>query len=369
MKRRKIIKGLGIIGTGIVSAPLLACNTKSSPQENSSAAPSEGRKLGVALVGLGGYSRGQLAPALQKTQHCELRGIVTGSPEKIPDWQEKYSIPDGNVYNYENMHTIADNDDIDVIYIVVPTGLHAKYAIAAANAGKHVWCEKPMAMNVAECQSIIDACAKNKVRLSIGYRVLHEPNTQVFNGYHQTKPFGEMQSVISEAGYGGSDPGDGWRGQKAMGGGAMYDMGVYTVNGLLGATHLDPVAILKAEHSRMAKEVDLTTSYTLELSNGLLAQGKTSVVESINRLRIDCSDGWYEMSPMQSYTGVQGERSDGIKLNKQIDSQQAIQMDDDALAIMNNSDVIAPGEMGLRDIRVIDAIFQSAATGQRVNLG
>ncbi|MDX1700733.1 MAG: Gfo/Idh/MocA family oxidoreductase, partial [Melioribacteraceae bacterium] len=82
------------------------------------------KKLGVALVGLGYYSTDLLAPALQQTDHCELRGIVTGSPEKIPVWQKRYNIKDSNVYNYENMHEIANNDEIDVIYIVLPTGLH-----------------------------------------------------------------------------------------------------------------------------------------------------------------------------------------------------------------------------------------------------
>jgi glucose-fructose oxidoreductase len=68
-----------------------------------------------------------LAPGLQLTEHCELRGLVTGSPEKIPVWQGKYGIPDKNVYNYSTMEGIANNDDIDVIYIVLPTGLHAEY--------------------------------------------------------------------------------------------------------------------------------------------------------------------------------------------------------------------------------------------------
>src|SRR5690606_25358676 len=100
--------------------------------------PKKKDKLGVALVGLGGYSRNQLAPGLLQTEHCELRGIVTGTPSKIPTWQEQYGIPDANIYNYETMHEIANNDDIDVIYVVVPTGLHAKYGIIGAEAGKHV---------------------------------------------------------------------------------------------------------------------------------------------------------------------------------------------------------------------------------------
>src|SRR6202008_668770 len=96
------------------------------------------RPLGVALVGLGGYSAGRLAPALQLTRHCRLAGIVSGSPHKIEDWQRRHRIPDGNVYDYSNFARIADNRDIDVVYVVLPNHLHAKFGIAAAEAGKHV---------------------------------------------------------------------------------------------------------------------------------------------------------------------------------------------------------------------------------------
>jgi len=110
------------------------------------------KTLGVALLGLGSYSLGQLAPALQLTKHCSLAGLITGTPSKLPALQQQYGIPDSHVYTYESMDDIADNDDIDIVYIVVPTALHAKYAVRAAELGKHVWCEKPMAMNTAECQ-------------------------------------------------------------------------------------------------------------------------------------------------------------------------------------------------------------------------
>ena len=129
------------------------------------------KKLGVALLGLGNYSTNLLAPALQHTEHCELRGIITGSEEKIPKWQRKYGIKDANVYTYGSMAEIANNDDIDVIYVVTPTGTHKDFAVQAANTGKHVWCEKPMAMDSDECQAIIDACNRNNVTLSIGYRM------------------------------------------------------------------------------------------------------------------------------------------------------------------------------------------------------
>src|SRR6188768_279395 len=133
-------------------------------------------KLGVALVGLGYYSTDLLAPALQQTKNCYLAGIVTGTPSKAETWKKKYNIPDKNIYNYNNFDTIANNPDIDVIYVVLPPSMHKEYVVRAAAAGKHVWCEKPMAMTVKECQQMIDASNANKVKLSIGYRMHHEPN-------------------------------------------------------------------------------------------------------------------------------------------------------------------------------------------------
>ena len=328
-------------------------------------------KIGVALLGLGYYSRDLLAPALQLTEHCYLAGIVTGSPEKIPIWQRKYAIPDTNVYDYENMGQIADNDDIDVIYIVTPTGTHARFAIAAANTGKHVWCEKPMAMNVAECQSIIDACNKNKVQLTIGYRMQHEPNTQTLMSYAHTKPFGNFTRLESQAGYRGG-VGTGWRFQKAMGGGALYDMGVYTVNGMRYATDLFPKRVISArqytDRPQYFKEVDETTEYILEFEGGLKGYGKTSVGASINHLKVECERGHYELRPMQSYSGVEGSRSDGVLLNKYIANQQARQMDDDALSLLENKKMMISGEEGLKDIRIIEAIIQSADLGGSVEI-
>ena len=115
------------------------------------------RKIGVALVGLGYYSTDLLAPALQQTEHCYLAGIVTGTPDKAVAWKEKYQIPEKNIYNYDNFDSIADNPDIDVVYVVLPPSMHEEYVIRASNAGKHVWCENPMAVTSQECKNMTKA--------------------------------------------------------------------------------------------------------------------------------------------------------------------------------------------------------------------
>lgn len=321
-------------------------------------------KLGVALVGLGYYSRDLLAPALQLTQNCELKGIVTGSPEKIPVWQRKYGIADKNIYNYENMHKMENNDEIDVVYIVLPNSLHKKFTLIGAEAGKHIWCEKPMATNVKDCQAMIEACNKNKVQLTIGYRMQHEPVTQRITEWSKTKPYGEMISAEIEAGFifGGQNP-DHWKLHKELGGGAMFDMGVYPLNAARYVTGLEPLSVeATIENSRPDLiKVDETVKFKLAFPNNILVRGKATFAEYINELKVNCSDGWYRLKPFQAYSGVSGTTSDNQILQAFKGNQQAKQMDDDARAILQKTAPLVPGEEGLQDIRVVEAIFKSAA--------
>ena len=164
---------------------------------------------------------------------------------KIERWQKEHAIADRNVYDYESLPRIADNPDIDVVYVVVPTALHAKYAIAAAEAGKHVWCEKPMAMTVEECQRIIDACKAQRVSLSIGYRMQHEPNTRTVMQLARDKPYGAIKSIRAVAG-GPTDGDTGWRMQRHMGGGAG-EIGLVQPLSLTARKRLRREAVARAE--------------------------------------------------------------------------------------------------------------------------
>jgi glucose-fructose oxidoreductase len=355
--RRELIKALGALGIATSTAPLFAATLPK-------------KRIGVALVGLGYYSRDLLAPALQLTQHCYLAGIVTGSPEKIPLWQKQYNLLDYNIYNYGNMHQLANNPDIDVVYVVTPTGTHKKFTEIAANAGKHVWCEKPMAMSEKECQSMINVCKKNKVQLTIGYRMQHETNTQRIIQFAKEKPYGKIQTITAEAGYNSGNAEYSWRADPKLGGGAMYDMGVYPLNAARYTAGEEPIAVTaKMETTReLYKDVDETTIFELEFASGTRAHCATSYAKNMNRLRADCESGWYELNPFQSYSGVQGKTSNGIQLKASPANQQARQMDNDALAILNSSPIIVPGEEGMKDIVILEAIFKAAKEGKRVVL-
>lgn len=360
--RRDLLKTLAL-GTGMTMlSPTSAWSAKNDK-----------KRLGVALVGLGNYSTGILAPALQQTKNCYLAGIVTGTPAKAETWKSKYNIPDKNIYNYENFDDIANNPDIDVVYVVLPPSMHKEYTVRGADAGKHVWCEKPMAMTEAECREMIDACRKNNRSLSIGYRLQHEPNTQEYRRIVNQKLLGNVKSVDCAAGY-RENRTDHWKQKKEMGGGALYDMGVYPIQGARLGTNMEPIAVVSAKTSTTRPEIyknglDETAEAVLEFPGGVMAKIKTSFGENINFSNISCEKGEIKLAPFSSYTGAKGTSPLGeINHVYQVPMQQVMQMDADALAIMEGKPMAVPGEEGLRDIRIVEAIYKSADSGQRVDL-
>lgn len=359
--RRNFIKSAAMVATSSIFSPNVLLAATRAPKE----------KLGVALVGLGYYSKDLLAPGLLKTKYCELKGIVTGSPEKVPVWQEKYGILDKNVYSYENMEQIANNPDIDVIYVVLPPSMHREFTVRGANSGKHIWCEKPMAPSVVDCEQMIQACKNNGVSLSIGYRCQHDPNIQAYREVTRSKKFGNVSTVYSAAGYREGRTNH-WKQKKALGGGVMGDMGVYSLQGARMATGEEPIRVsAKASTTRpeIYHEVEETMTYQLEFPSGTIAMCTASFGMGINTLRIQYEKGWLQMEPQSGYSGNKGTMSDGTKIGEDIGMQQPVQMDADAYAILNKKSLLVPGEEGLRDIKVVEAIYRSASlNGKEVKI-
>lgn len=119
----------------------------------------------------------------------------------------------------------------------------------------------------------------------------------------------------------------------------------------------------------MFAEVDETMNYMLEFPDGLMANCATSFGMNMGRLTVTCRSGNFRLEPFQSYGGIKGYASDGTQFTNQVKSQQAVQMDDDAMAILQDKPVMVPGEEGLRDVMVVEAAFKSAKEGVRVKIG
>lgn len=326
-------------------------------------------KLGIALVGLGKYSEEQLAPALEETQHCFLAGIVTGTPDKAEKWKKKYDIPEKNIYNYQNFDTIKDNPGIDIIYVVLPNAMHAEYVVRAAKAGKHVICEKPMAVTVEDCDKMIAACKEAGKMLSIGYRLHFEPYNQEMMRLGQKKVMGAIKNIKADNGL--SDAKE-WRLDKELaGGGPLMDVGIYCVQGARYTTGMEPIAVRAQfgpkKDKEKFKEVEEAISWQMEFPGGIVADCKSSYSEEMNILRAEAEKGWFELSPAYEYKGIKGKVSNGEMKFPQV-YQQAKQMDDFAMAVMNNRPTPVPGEMGRQDVKILKAIYQAAETGERVQI-
>ena len=119
-----------------------------------------GKKLGWAIVGLGSLAINQILPAFAKCEKSKVVALVSGHPDKANKLALRYGVNPKNIYNYQNYDSIRDNPEVDIIYIVLPNGMHAEYTVRGFQAGKHVLSEKPMANTPADCQQMIDAGRK-----------------------------------------------------------------------------------------------------------------------------------------------------------------------------------------------------------------
>jgi glucose-fructose oxidoreductase len=355
-----------------VSLGAAALTLGARAQAQTTASLESPRKLGIALVGLGGYSRGQLGPALKLTQHCRLAGVVTGSKEKGQQWAKEFGFPEKNIYNYDTMARLADNPEVDIVYVVTPNALHPPHVIAAAWAGKHVICEKPMANSVSDCNAMITACRVNKVKLSIGYRLQFDPQHREMARMGKEQEFGPFMKMTGGLAF--TIRQRVWRVEKAMaGGGPLMDIGIYCVHAAcMAAGGEAPVAITAREHPKTRPEffrdVEEGIDWTMEFANGAKAEFMTSYNSGMDRFRAEAEKGWIEFQPAFGYGGYKVTTSKGPLGITPPQSQQALQMDDFALCVKENRETRVPGELGRRDMVVIEAIYAAARTGKRVEV-
>jgi predicted dehydrogenase len=330
------------------------------------------RKLGFALVGLGSLSTHQIAPALSKTNFCKLAGIVTGTPAKAEKWKAQYNLPDKNIYSYDTMEQMADNPEIDVVYVVTPNALHAEHTIKAAKAGKHVLCEKPMEVSSEKCRQMIDACKKAGRQLAIGYRLHFEPNNLECVRLAREKVFGDLKFIEADFGFRIGDPKQ-WRLNRALaGGGPLMDVGIYALQATRYITGEEPVSVTAVQTVTdpvKFKEVEETIAWQLKFPSGIVTSSTSTYnFNGMARYQAFAENGWFELSPAYGYNGITGRRSDGQLMNLDSGDQFAAEMDNFAQCILNNQPTTVPGEEGLRDVKIMMAIYEAAKTGKTISL-
>lgn len=367
--RRKFLQK---ITAPVLAVPFLSQLTKEdnkTPVEK----PYDGPLLKVAILGLGSYGT-RVADAMKDCKRAKLTGAISGTPAKLVNWQSKYGIDPKNCYNYETYDAIKDNPDIDAVYIITPNALHKEAAIRVAKAGKHVICEKPMALNAKEGQAMIDACKAAGVHLLVGYRMHFEPKTLEIIRMRKEGEFGRIQFFQGLSGFRLGDPNQ-WRINKALaGGGSMMDIGIYAVNGARYMVGEEPVWVTaqetKTDPVKFKEGVDETITFQLGFPGGAIASClSTFNMNGLDRFFMNGDKGFVEMLPAHGYGPIKA-KTNKAELTQPHATHQTVQMDEMAAIIFDKKQPVIPvdGEEGLKDLKIIDAIYKSLKTGKKVKI-
>ena len=345
------------------------------------------KKLGMAVVGLGGYATRSVGPEIAACQHVRLAGVVTGDAEKGRSWAKEHGFEQDAIYSYENFDTIASDDRIDFVHIALPNSMHAEFAIRAAQAGKHVMVEKPMAISSQQCEKMIAAAKQAGVLLGVNYRLHWEPHHVKATEQLSSGIIGDLTNGNYEFSWGyaraltgpNKDNVKKWLlDPKMAGGGALFDTGVYPIQAACYLTGREPVAVRgfpATRHPDLFPEgVEETMSYELLFDDGFQALCRASYSQSFHQCTTLGPKGLVEILPGQkgSVFGQSGAGNPNPKRlfvnKKEIELKQTLQQAEllDAFAVaINQGDKTfrTPGEMGLRDIRIVERVYESAAKG------
>ena len=365
-------------GAGLLAAAAPA--TQLAPPDkqppNLKPPPDPQPRLGWALLGIGTLTLGQVLPAFGQTKRCRATALVSGHPDKAKQTAEAYGVDQSKgIYTYDDFDRIAENKDVQVVYNCLPDHLHAEFTIRAAKAGKHVLVEKPMARSVKECEQMIAACREAKVKLMVAYRLRYEPFNRTAIEMLRKKELGEIKLIDASNVQNVSAPNI--RLSKETGTGPIGDVGVYCINACRYLSGEEPAEVTAFAHQPTddPRFADFPESYvfTLRFPSGVLAHcGCSFGGRNSKRYRVECADGWLDLDPAYTYSGQElhvgrGRERANVELTEV--NHFAAMMDHFSECVQENKDPLTPGEDGLNDLKVIEAVNESVRTGKPVKVG
>lgn len=370
---------LGTVQDGKVSFPPSqdASEAPTSPPPNPS--PPD-QRVGVAVVGLGKLALDEVLPAFAESNHARLVALVSGTPDKQQAIARQYGIPPRSCYSYATMARMRDDPAIQVVYVITPNARHRDHVVAAAQAGKHVICEKPMATSAAECREMIAACKRAGVKLMIAYRMQYEPHARAAIRMAREGKLGGVQVMDMINNQDQGDPAQ-WRQEKRLaGGGSLPDVGLYCLNTARAVLGEEPVEVTATIWSPpddpRFREVESNVAFTLRFPSGTIANCLSSYsTHRLSRLKLMGADAWAEMENAFDYQGQTlrvSRLDDGVNqvAERMIPrkNQFALELDHIATCVRQNLTPRTPGEEGLQDQVVMEAIYQAAREGRAVKL-
>jgi predicted dehydrogenase len=333
------------------------------------------KPVGYAVIGLGGFAQRAILPGFKHSKKGKLVALVSGDKLKAKRLARKFGA--GASYTYDELPACLSDPQVEAVYIATNNGSHARYTVQAANAGKHVLCEKPMANSVEECRQMLTACRASDVRLMIAYRKYFEPSSLELKKLYTSGKLGRLKYIHSafgiflpprlERGAWHLDP-------KLSGGGSLPDVGVYCVNTIRWLVGEEPSAVSAyqwAADPRRFSQVDENIAFRLDFPGGIVAQCTSSFQAAESSfLQVNGEKGWACLSPAYQYDLARrlfGEIA-GRRLEKKFKVIDELSLEIDALAdaVRRRREPEPNGVQGMRDMVVMEAIYQSAREGRTV---
>ncbi|MBO9574828.1 MAG: Gfo/Idh/MocA family oxidoreductase [Sphingobium sp.] len=327
--------------------------------------------VGVAIVGIGLLSAGQLLPALTRTKKAHLAALVSGDPAKAQRTAAQYGLGEKAIYTYQSFDKLADNPDVEVVYVVLPNNMHREYTERAFKAGKHVLCEKPLANTVADAEAMVAAAKASKKHLMTAYRCHYEPLNLASMRIMRSGALGKPRVMHANMGK-QTDlkiSSDAWRlDMKMSGGGALFDMGIYGINAQRYLLNEEPVEVrawaMTDKSDPRFKTVEDMIAWQMRFPSGAIGEGNTCFSQpGTMAWQMVCENGRIVADPGCFYNG-----NKLSLIGTQTRTPQIVEIDQFAREIDWMADVVrgrapmvSPGEEGLQDMRIMTAMLQSAA--------
>ena len=223
------------------------------------------KKIRWGVISTANIGRWAVNPAIQASDNGELMAVASRDVQTARDFAEQWSIPK----YYASYPDLLDDTEIDAVYIPLPNSLHRDWTIQAAAAGKHILCEKPLAMTEAECREMSAAAQDNGVKLMEAFMYRFHPRTERVLEMLKNGVVGDLKMIRSTFTFRLTKP-DNIRMQPELGGGALMDVGCYCINVSRTITNSEPVEV-QAFASWSSSGVDNMMAGTLRFSDDLLA--------------------------------------------------------------------------------------------------
>jgi predicted dehydrogenase len=334
------------------------------------------KRIGYAVVGLGHIAEVAVLPAFRHSKKAKLVALVSGDERKAKRLARKFGASD--YYSYDEYVLCLNHPEVNAVFIATTNGTHAEYAIRAAQSGKHVLCEKPMANSVEECQQMIDACRARDVRLMIAYRKYFEPASVTLKKLVTSGKLGRLKMLHSAftinlpPGKPGSPR---WHfDKKQAGGGSLVDVGIYCVNTgrwLVGKDPIEASGYVWTHNPAGFSQVDEHVAFLLKFPDGIVLQGSSSFgAAQSSFLHVHGEKGWAALGP--AYEFAKERRLFGEIVGRSFEKkfkamdEFVLELDAFAEAIRRRRDPEPDGLEGLKDVAIMQAIYRSARENRPV---